>query len=483
MRGQSRQGSGYGIRKKAKQERGAFAMVLWGTLGVLAYQAIQSSHAWALPWVVLGVAALLVKRIVQLHVVLAVEMPIFWMIVGYSATTIFLEADSAALDFLNDLSLNTAMWLAWGGTALFLVGMTVALRWHVGERKSAVVRVTERQGVTIYLVGLFCSQVLQRIAPPSIWVIAYMFGQCVPIGLFILLKHYVDSPRTWVGTQKFYLWLAAFSWWAIYSVLGGIFGATLVVMLLMFGPYLERSRVFVVTAVILGLAFAPLFQEVKGDFRQRVADKGVAEQRQLWEVLSENCQRCFLEGDPEAYRKGIAALADRLCIFDMWIRVKKHMDTNHDYAGGKTVVDALLTSFIPRFLWPSKPITGGSNELAANYADMVIAEGTSVGVGVISEFAINGGDPGVLFGMLGLGLVGGFTLSLGWRDRVKPLGMIMGILTFANLVRPESNLSDVLGGLVRYVVVWLAIRHWILREYRRRMLYQDPRAHEGEPSS
>jgi hypothetical protein len=469
-------------QKKSKESTGALTMVLWVILALLVWQAVKSPFNWALPWVALGAAALLVKRVLHIRVVMAVELPIFWSIVGYSATTIFLEDSENALDFRSDASLDVAMWLAWGGVACFLAGMVLALRGRIMGKAPLEVTVTERQGVIIYLVGLLFSQVFQVIAPRSVWVIAYTFGQCVPVGLFILLRNYVDGREKWLGTWRFYLWVAAFSWWAIDSVGGGIFGATLVVMLLMFGPYLEKSRVLVVGMLIFGFAFAPLFQDVKGNLRQRVADEGRMERRQLWQVVSENCRRCFLEGDAESYRKGVVALADRLCVFDIWIRVKKHMDINRDYARGKTVWDALVTSFIPRFLWPNKPITGGSNELAICYADMVVYEGTSVGVGAISEFAINGGDTLVLLGMLGFGVVGGLTLNFARTDRVNPLGIIMGILTFSNMVRPETNLSDAVGGLVRYAVLWIVLRSWILHEHKRFMFFQHLRRTAGPPA-
>ncbi len=58
---------------------------------------------------------------------------------------------------------------------------------------------------------------------------------------------------------------------------------------------------------------------------------------------------------------------------------------------------------IPRIIWPSKPITGGSNDLVNRFTGITFAEGTSIGIGPVLELYGNFGDIGVWVGFLTLG--------------------------------------------------------------------------------
>jgi hypothetical protein len=77
----------------------------------------------------------------------------------------------------------------------------------------------------------------------------------------------------------------------------------------------------------------------------------------------------------------------------------------HSYAYGETLYDALL-AIVPRVIWPDKPYTAGSGNLASDYSGINFAEGTSVGIGQVMEFYVNFGWLGVAAGffLLGYGL-------------------------------------------------------------------------------
>ena len=73
-----------------------------------------------------------------------------------------------------------------------------------------------------------------------------------------------------------------------------------------------------------------------------------------------------------------------------------------DYARGETIRDAIL-GLIPRVLWPSKPISGGSGNLVSRFTGLTFAEGTSIGIGPVLEFYANFGTIGIVFGFIFLG--------------------------------------------------------------------------------
>lgn len=75
-----------------------------------------------------------------------------------------------------------------------------------------------------------------------------------------------------------------------------------------------------------------------------------------------------------------------------------------DYAHGETLWQALI-AFVPRALWPSKPVVAGSGDLVTNHTGIQFAQGTSVGVGQVMEFYINFGTTGVIIGFLIIGVI------------------------------------------------------------------------------
>jgi hypothetical protein len=60
---------------------------------------------------------------------------------------------------------------------------------------------------------------------------------------------------------------------------------------------------------------------------------------------------------------------------------------------------------IPRLIWPDKPPSGGSGDLAARFTGKEFAVGTSVGIGPVLEFYGNFGTAGVVVGFFILGIV------------------------------------------------------------------------------
>ncbi|MDD2707658.1 MAG: hypothetical protein PHV34_06570 [Verrucomicrobiae bacterium] len=444
-----------------------FLVFLWCVLGVMAIQAANSPADWGLAWVGLGAATLAACHLLRIRMVLVLTAPVFLAILSYSITTIYLSREAGAFDLSRDRGLNGAMWMAWMGMAAYQLGLFMGLRMPSRILQGSPVRVNMRDAVVMTLFGFFCNEVLLRVTPFSLRNVVYMFGCCAPAGLFLILHAFGGAKQAGGMGWRFALWLAGVGIWFIGSVKSGIFGSTLLIMVFLVAPYIERSRWLLAAVIMVCFSMAPLCQDIKQDYRKRLAEEEPASRQTVAEVVMENFRKFFVEGDMNTYRKGITALADRLCTFDIWYRVKQHLDTQRDYAGGRTVKDALLASFIPRFLWPDKPVTGGASDLAIRYADMRIQEGTSVGVGAISEFAINGGGMAVGFGMLMFGLFGGMLLISGWLDRVQPLGVIMAVLAFANMVRPETNLSDALGGAIRVVFVWGVARWWVLRRHHK----------------
>lgn len=78
-----------------------------------------------------------------------------------------------------------------------------------------------------------------------------------------------------------------------------------------------------------------------------------------------------------------------------------------DFAKGRTIKDSFL-AFVPRVIWPEKPVRLGGSEMVTDHTGMSFPEGTSVAPGLVMEFYINFGTACVVVGFLILGIIVAF---------------------------------------------------------------------------
>lgn len=443
-----------------------FSITLWTALTIFTFQAIDGKSMWPLAWSILGAGVLILRQRVNVKYFLLIEAPIFHSIVGYSSSVLYLSSRSGLFDLEHDQFLNDAGWIAFLGMLAFFAGISIPLLRKAPNNYDSAERieVTEGQAIKLIIFGFICTELLVRFIPASLRVVLVVFGTSTPVGLFTLLILYTRSRIVWLGTPRFYLWLAALIMWALRSVSGGIFGSTLLLLGLFFAQHV-RSRLVLFSSIAILIIICPLLQDTKQDYRMKLAEEG-SSQLLLKDAFLNNFKKFFINGDLETYVEGIDALASRLCTFSVWTQVKSHMDTIRDYANGSTIFDAIVTSLVPRVVWADKPETGGANDLAVKYADMAIMPGTSVSIGAISEFYLNGGLAYVIPGMFILGFTAAFMLTKTYYDRVQPFGYLMGICMFSVFVRPETSLADTIGPFLRLIFYWLVIRYWFIRKAR-----------------
>ncbi|MEJ8572818.1 hypothetical protein [Microbaculum marinum] len=151
-----------------------------------------------------------------------------------------------------------------------------------------------------------------------------------------------------------------------------------------------------------------------------------------------------------------------------------------DYLHGRSVWEGLM-SLVPRALWPSKPVFGGSPEIVADMTGLVLSPTSSFGVGNVMEFQINFGVPGLVIGFVALGLL------IGLLDRKAAVAENEGNLpaTFlyflpaVALIQPGGSMVEMLGGAAAALVAafgwkWLWV-HWGARKFAQRQ----PQANYG----
>jgi hypothetical protein len=139
-----------------------------------------------------------------------------------------------------------------------------------------------------------------------------------------------------------------------------------------------------------------------------------------------------------------------------------------DFAQGQTLQDALLSA-IPRFLWPTKPVVGGSGNIVSKYAGIKFATGTSVGVGSILELYINFGSWGIICGLLFLGTVIRIVDITAAQKLIHGnwVGMMTWFVPGLNLVQPGGSLSEVVASTSAAIILVFLINRVYLKKANR----------------
>jgi hypothetical protein len=116
-----------------------------------------------------------------------------------------------------------------------------------------------------------------------------------------------------------------------------------------------------------------------------------------------------------------------------------------DFGYGATVP---LWWLIPHAVWPDKPNVGGGADMITHFTGIRIAVGTSMGAGLVFEFYVNFGVPGVLIGFFGFGCLL-MWLDLGIMRAIRAgdmRGLIVRSMPGLMLLPPDLYLLEIFVG-------------------------------------
>ncbi len=134
-----------------------------------------------------------------------------------------------------------------------------------------------------------------------------------------------------------------------------------------------------------------------------------------------------------------------------------------DFLYGRSFWEGLL-ALVPRAIWPSKPVFGGSPEIVMKMTGFIVNDTTSYGVGNVMEFYINFGIASLVLGFFILGWL------LGWLDRRsaqalgsgQPGSSLLFFMPAAAMIHPNGSLVELVGGGASAFIAALAWRKlWI----------------------
>jgi hypothetical protein len=146
-----------------------------------------------------------------------------------------------------------------------------------------------------------------------------------------------------------------------------------------------------------------------------------------------------------------------------WIisAVMEHVPAGEPFAEGETIKDAIISAFMPRFLFPDKKMAGG-RENFRRFTGLPIADETSMGISPLGEAYANFGPFGGILVMVTFGafFAALFSVSLLYVVR-RPAFFFWLPLLFYQSIKAETEFLVVLNQLAKGALVAF-LMHWFI---------------------
>ncbi len=301
-------------------------------------------------------------------------------------------------------------------------------------------------GLLLSIIG-FVSGFLQVFIPGELNYVAYLFGKLLYVG--ILYTYFSDAPNRKI------LLIGGLVTVLAQSLVQGMFGelvytSVLSVMLLLLGQKISGGAKTAV--VIVGMLAIFLLQSVKKDYRD-VAWYGKGEQGKTEAFFSLLSERIT---NPSQFfdKYNIFPMVNRFNQGMIIGKVMVHIPAQAPYAGGETIFKSLAASFVPRLLWPDKPIAGGKQNME-RFTGFII-EGYSMNIGPMGEAYGNFGSTGGIIFMFIYGLFFSFSVYMILRVAKKHPTIILWFpILFLNSVQVETDILMCVNSLIKNCIfIW-----------------------------
>ena len=149
-----------------------------------------------------------------------------------------------------------------------------------------------------------------------------------------------------------------------------------------------------------------------------------------------------------------------------WIisKVLSNVPKNEPFLNGETVLEAISSSILPRFLFPDKK---GANQALINFQRITglhLQSGTSMGLSIIGEFYANFGVKGGWVAMFFYGCF--LSLVIRWLvngvGKDSPVILFWFILFFYQVVKAETDLIKIINHLFKSLILFFVLRSILL---------------------
>ncbi len=239
--------------------------------------------------------------------------------------------------------------------------------------------------------------------------------------------------------------------------------------------YVYERRKLPLTAALIVLPIILFFQPGKEAFRIRYwrggSVDGYFERVAFWVETSRNAWAgAITDQTGEKGRKLADDTLHRLSLLQQTANVMEFTPGRVPYQHGR-LYSYIGVTFIPRFLWPSKPSVNDANHwYQVSYGLTYLGQisSVSIAVGTLAESYINFGWLGPLLIIFPLGIFLGSMQRIFLRADSGLLFSSLGAVLVPQLLAVESQMAEYVAGLVQQVFVVLLVLIPVLRSRDRR---------------
>lgn len=287
----------------------------------------------------------------------------------------------------------------------------------------------ERTGVTLIIIG-FSFGVFERILPESLSYFLFLFSKMIYVGIMYI--YFSESNK-----RNIYL-IGGLTLALLQAILTGIFGdlvflTALSILLIMLGKNINFAKS--IFLLVVGSFFVLLLQTLKQEYRRATwGDPSADKTATFLQIASEkatNVESIF-------NREGAFPIVVRFNEGMIVGKVMNYVPRVTPYQDGKTIWLSLAASFIPRYVWPDKPIAGGhENMLLFTGYDI---QGYSMNIGPFGEAYGNFGRNGGIIYMFVYGLFFNFVFyQILKLSNKKPTILLWIPYLFLNSIQVETD--------------------------------------------
>lgn len=326
----------------------------------------------------------------------------------------------------------------------------------------------------ILVIGLGSFFLSRAIRIPQIAFILYLSNSLTYIAVSYFMYLY---PK-----QKFKIFFATISFMLVFSLQSGFFHDLIILasFLSFFLFYSHTSYWRKLSLISLGFISLYTIQLVKGEYRAIIWESRgeVSVFSAFYSVLEKEffpeTSYTTINLNKKEEEEEQSNINTRLN--QGWIisKVMENVPKNQPYLHGETIVEAIESSILPRFLFPNKR---GAEQALVNFrriSGIDLNKGTSMGLSVIAEFYANYGVVGAWIAMFLYGL----TLALIIKFIIvvlgsnSPLILLWFVLFFFQVVKAETELIKITNHLFKAIIFFISLR-FVLRMLNMKLFPQE----------
>lgn len=172
--------------------------------------------------------------------------------------------------------------------------------------------------------------------------------------------------------------------------------------------------------------------------------------------------RRLMEGGMETYTVAAETSEARINHLELFTTLKEMTPSPIPFLKGETYA-TIWWALVPRLIYPDKPTKTVGNEFGRHFGLLHESDDTTSYnlPHQVVEMYINFGVPGVLIGMVTIGLLYRIVLAFLSHPDSGERGLLIGCALLANLLSLDSDFSLVFGGVIYYVLLMVLFTRFL----------------------